>query len=123
VVPYYLMNKSVLSSIPSSTQELPTINPLSSDVSSPLTTLDDDELDFEETSKEVAQAEIYVIDTKYNPSHEKNVKVEYKRLEDEGGLHKFTEKERKHAMKATHSTSLDDFSQKVCKCYSLCSYF
>jgi len=118
VVPCYEMNHSVLSSIPTSTQQLPIVSHFSSeDISSPLTTLDDDDLDFEEPSKEAARAEIYIIDTKYDPSHPKNVKVEYKGLEDLGARHRYTEKERKLALKATNSMSLNDFSQKVWECF------
>ncbi len=108
MVPYYEMNNSVLCSMPS------TVDLVSRDgACSPLTTPDDDNYNFEleEGPKEMAQEPIYVIKTKYDPSHKKNVKVEYKTSEEE--RHRYTEKERKLAKKAASSTSLDEFSKKV----------
>lgn len=80
---------------------------------SPLTTFegdDDDDLNLNSNTKETSSTELYTIKTMFDPLKDRNVKVEYTTENRD----KFTEKERKFAMKATPCQSLEDLSQKVC---------
>lgn len=111
-VPFYIINHSVLSSRPISTQLLPSINPCPVDdvPSSPLTSCDDD-LDFNSPVDGASNAspEMFTIDTKFNPSLPRNIKVEY----NVDNRLKFTDKERGFAMKAKTCTTLTELTKEV----------
>jgi hypothetical protein len=111
VVPFYMINHSALSSTPTTTQ-LSQIDWFDS-ISSPLSSLEDDyDLDFNSGPNDSSSAEMYTIRTKFNPSLERNTKVEYK-TKDDKKLYNFTEKERGFAALATNCETLEDLDTKV----------
>jgi len=82
-------------------------------ISSPLSSLDDEhDLDFNSGPNDSSSAEVYTIRTKFDPSLERNTKVEYKTKEDKK-LHIFSEKERGFAALATKCETLEDLDRKV----------
>ncbi|KAF8956392.1 hypothetical protein BDZ97DRAFT_1925585 [Flammula alnicola] len=117
VIPYYLINHSVLSSTPTSTQDPPNINHTSvDDIPSPLSSLDDDEdLNFNSQSKDASNTNLYTIKTNYNPSLDRNMKTEYKDKTDKTASYTFTQKERKFASLADNCDSLLDITTKLRK--------
>lgn len=124
MAPFYVINHSVLSSTPISTQLLPRVNHSTIDhIQSPLSSPDDD-LDFNSPGDGVngtstAVQQIFTIDTKYNPSLERNTKVEY---EVQNRL-KFTEKERGYATKAKTCTTLVQLTTQVSHLSLYITYF
>jgi len=110
VAPFHAINCSVLLSMPTSTQLLPGINhsPVD-DLPSPLSSPDDDlDLNFNSQVDDTSP-QIFTINTKYNPSLERNIKVEYK---VQNHL-KFTNKERSFAMKAKTCETLEELTIQV----------
>jgi hypothetical protein len=117
VVPFYMINYSALSSTPTTTQ-LSQIDWFDS-ISSPLSSLEDDyDLDFNSGPNDSSSAEMYTIRTKFDPSLERNTKVEYKTKEDKK-LYNFTEKERGFAALATNCETLEDLDTKVVYIFGL----
>jgi len=114
VMPFYRINHSSLLSTPTTIQ-LSTVGDYSwfDSISSPLSSLDDDDdLDFNSGPTGSSGVEMYTIRTKFNPSLERNTKVEYKTTEDKK-LYLFTEKERDFAALATNCETLEDLDAKV----------
>jgi hypothetical protein len=82
-------------------------------ISSPLSSLGDEhDLDFNSGPNDSSSAEVYTIRTKFDPSLERNTKVEYK-TKEEKKLHIFSEKERGFATLATNCETLEDLDRKV----------
>lgn len=84
------------------------------DISSPLSSPDDDpDLNFNSQSDGTnTSTPIFTIDTNYDPSLPRNIKVEYK-VENRV---RFTDKERGFAMQAKTCESLADLTTKVSHC-------
>ena len=120
VVPFYMINHSALLSTPTTTQ-LSSIFDYSwvDSISSPLSSLEDDyDLDFNSGPNPSSSAQMYTIRTKFEPSLERNTKVEYKTKEDKK-LYNFTEKERGFAALATNCETLEDLDAKVVYIFDL----
>ena len=108
------MNHSALLSTPTSLQ-LSSIPDYSwfDGISSPLSSLDDEhDLDFNSGPNDSSSAVMYTIWTKFDPSLDRNTKVEYK-TKDDKKLHVFSEKERGFAALATNCETLEDLDTKV----------
>jgi len=105
----------VLSSIPTTIQ-LPSICDYSwFDTPSPLSSLDDsddDDLNFNSGPNDSSSAELYIIQTEFDPSLERNTKMEYKQKDDKR-LHLFSERERGYAALATSCETLEDLDSMV----------
>ena len=104
IVPYHLMNYSVLTSTATESINLSS----SADIPSPLSSCPDDE-DVDLEPEPASKAILYTIKTNFDPSLERNTKVDY----TTENRHEFTAKERGLAKAAINCESLEDITIKV----------
>ncbi len=93
-------------------------HPLPFDSPSPLTELEDSDVEMNDASDPLvippAPSPSFVsLSTTFDPSHIRNRKANF-RSKDSNGRLEDTDRERQYAINAEYATSLDDLSSKVC---------